>query len=273
MPLTLHARNAVINHMLGNAPYTPPTTVYLALCTADPGPNAHGASMNEVQGENGYQRRPITFSEPSNRRVTQAAEVLFPRATANYAQPVTHWAIVDTPSGAGNVIAYGALAQPRSFRLRSAPRMPQGSIFIEFTPGTGLTTYAAHGLLNMLFRGQAFPIGGTWLALSTNDMNVNPALAEPAGNGYARVRIHPNGGAAPSWSASTNGSASNVQSVLFPEATGPWGSLRSIAVVDSAATGSGNTLWFGALPETYDILVAGDQVMCDAGDVIVRFDP
>jgi hypothetical protein len=57
---TNYLRSALANHVLTNTPYTSPTTVYLALFTADL--DADGDDSDEVTGGS-YAREAISFTE------------------------------------------------------------------------------------------------------------------------------------------------------------------------------------------------------------------
>jgi len=80
-----------------------------------------------------------------------------------------------------------------------------------------------------------------WIGLSTADPGDDAAgLAEPSGNGYARVAV-----TAATWAAASGGSKSNEVAIEFPEATGSWGTVTYWCLFDAAT--SGNLLASGAL--------------------------
>src|SRR5690242_4060466 len=112
--LSNYGETALVKHIVRETAYSPAATLYLALCTADPGEAATGASMNEIANSNGYARTAITFGAVASRRVTQNATVTFPAATGGQGT-ATHWAVVDSAThGAGNVLAYGALTNSKT---------------------------------------------------------------------------------------------------------------------------------------------------------------
>lgn len=80
-----------------------------------------------------------------------------------------------------------------------------------------------------------------YVGLSTADpLDDASGLAEPSGNGYARVAT-----AGADWNASSGGSISNANDITFPEATGNWGTITHFALFD--AISGGNMLAHGSL--------------------------
>ena len=146
------AENAVVKHLTREAAYSPAATVYLALCTADPTDAATGASMSEVADSNNYSRTAITFGAASSRRVTQSGTVTFAQASGSWGT-VTHWAVVTSGTyGAGDVLASGALAVEKSVVNGNTPSVASGEVWVEITASTGLSNYAANGLLDRMFQ-------------------------------------------------------------------------------------------------------------------------
>lgn len=82
--------------------------------------------------------------------------------------------------------------------------------------------------------------------------------SEVAGGSYARVAV--------TWGAISAGSVSNSGAVTFPTATGAWGTVSHVGLLDALTTG--NMLYKGALgtPKTVGI---GDQVSFAIGALTV----
>jgi len=77
-----------------------------------------------------------------------------------------------------------------------------------------------------------------YIALSTADpLDAGTGLAEPVGNGYARI-------AHAAWNR-TAGQISNNGAVTFPAATGAWGTITHFAIMD--ALSAGNLLMSGTV--------------------------
>lgn len=79
-----------------------------------------------------------------------------------------------------------------------------------------------------------FEVAGYYMFLSTADPGEDGAgLAEPAGNGYARVAI-----SAATWNAASGGSKTNALEIAFPAATGDWGICTHFGVATASSGGS-----------------------------------
>ena len=100
---TNYLEDKIIDHMLRNQAYTPPSTVYLALFTAAPSDAGGGT---EVSGGS-YARQAVTLSAASGGASSNSADITFPQATADWGT-VTHCALMDAASG-GNMLMWTAL--------------------------------------------------------------------------------------------------------------------------------------------------------------------
>lgn len=243
--LTNAGESAVIQHLTREAAHTPAATIYVALCTADPTDAATGASMNEVANTGNYQRTAITFGAAASRRVTQSGTVTFPALTGALGT-TTHWALVTSQTyGSGTVLAHGAWNEGKALVSGNTPSFSSGSIYVELTDtsgsGYGLSNYAANGMLDRMFRNQAFTISANHLGVSTTTLTnttTGSTVGDPAGGSYARLAINPQGGAQPSWGAETGGSASNANGWSLPTATASWGTIVSSYIADAASAGN-----------------------------------
>lgn len=93
-------------------------------------------------------------------------------------------------------------------------------------------------ILDHVFNIGAYTAPSIYVALSTADpTDDGSGVAEPSGNGYARV-LHS------SWGRSGS-IVDNTGSVEFPEASGSWGTVTHFALYDAAT--SGNMLAHGTL--------------------------
>ena len=131
-----YLEDKLLDHTLryGTAPYTAPSTVYVALF-ADSGSAASAALESGTSGtgstadwgyfeiNNGsYIRQSVTFAAAgatTTGTITTNQPVSFPVASADYdtagatGNVVTHIALMDTQSG-GNVLFYGTLTTPKT---------------------------------------------------------------------------------------------------------------------------------------------------------------
>lgn len=238
--ITNFLEDELLDHVF-NATYTPPATVYLALCTADPTDAATGASMNEVADANGYARQAITFGAASSRRVTQSAQVTFPQASGAWGT-ASHWAIVDSAThGAGNALAHGAFAVPKEIVTNNTPNAANGEVYVEFAAGE-ISTFLANELLDHAFRNSAYTKPDTYVALVTTPSSDTALGTEVSGGSYARVQVNPNGGSSPTWDAAASGVVDNTDAIDFGTATASWGTMVGFAILDAAS--SGNLLFY-----------------------------
>jgi hypothetical protein len=95
--------NKIIDHMLRNQAYTPPSTVYVALFTGATGDDGSGT---EVSGGS-YARQAVTLAAASGGASSNTADITFPQATADWGT-ITHVALMDALSG-GNMLMHSAL--------------------------------------------------------------------------------------------------------------------------------------------------------------------
>jgi hypothetical protein len=114
-----YLENIILDHILRNQAFTPPSTVYVALHTADPGET--GAS--EVTGGS-YARQAVTFGAASGGAVSNTGAINFP---AMPAVTVTHASLWDA-STAGNCLWTGALAASKVINSGDTPTFPIGDI-------------------------------------------------------------------------------------------------------------------------------------------------
>lgn len=108
--LTDFLENKLLDHVLRNVAYTPPSTVYAALFTSAPGEAGGGT---EVSG-GGYARQPVSFAAAANGAASNNADIAFPVATADWGT-ITHVALFDAATG-GNMLLYGALSVAKTIQ-------------------------------------------------------------------------------------------------------------------------------------------------------------
>ena len=124
-----HLANAVLNSVLGGAPFPVPVTVHVALYTAAP-TSAGGGT--EVSG-GGYTRLPVAnnsvnFPPTTNQRKTNGSDFLFGTALADWGQIV--WAALFDEQG--NMLYAGPLSNPKSVFAGDPFKIPAGvAVFTE----------------------------------------------------------------------------------------------------------------------------------------------
>lgn len=262
--LTNYGENELLDHIF-NAAYSPVATVYLALCTSDPGEAATGASMNEVANSNNYARTAIAFSAAASKRVTQSGAVTFPQASGAWGT-VSHWAIVDTSTyGSGNVLAYGAFTEPKVIVINNTPSVPTTSVYVEVTGN--ITAVVSNKLLDLMFRNTAYSKPDTYVALTTvviTDTMTGSTITEPSGNNYSRKQVNPDGGATPEWVPASGGAITNADTITMATPSGSWGTIVGAAIV--AASSAGDLIVFDNTNIVDQAVGTNDTVQFAAGD-------
>lgn len=104
-----------------------------------------------------------------------------------------------------------------------------------------------------------------YVALSTaNPTAAGSGLAEPSGNGYARVAVTNN---TTNFPAASAGSKSNGTEIAFATPTGSWGTVTHAALFD--ASSGGNMLDFFALDASKAIDASSAPVKISAGSMTI----
>jgi hypothetical protein len=122
-----HWENAILDHLFGKGNYAPPV-IYIGLSTSDP--TDSGAGLNEPSG-NGYSRvqtAETDWSVATGGLLDNVNPITFDAATGDWGT-VTHFALFDTVS-AGNMLAYGALAQSKTISNGDTVRFASGDLSI-----------------------------------------------------------------------------------------------------------------------------------------------
>jgi hypothetical protein len=117
-----YLKNKIIKHVLGEASYTMPTNVYLALYTTNPTENDTGT---EVTGGS-YARQQLSFANASGGTKTSNTSETFSSMPTS---TVTHWGIRDASSG-GNLLYFGAFDLPIALTAGNNLPIASGDIVI-----------------------------------------------------------------------------------------------------------------------------------------------
>jgi hypothetical protein len=131
--------NKVLDHVLrySTAPYTAPSTLYLALFNNTSGnaaANLEAGTLTDetpTSGSTAYARKTITFGAASSGTSTSNATVTFDTATASWGT-ITHVAVMDGGTrGAGNVLFWGAVTTSKTIDTGDTFQVTSGNLTIS----------------------------------------------------------------------------------------------------------------------------------------------
>ncbi len=123
--------NIIGAHGLGSVDYTPVATTYIGLWTAALDDTSTGATAGEVTGGS-YARVALTNNTTnwvtwSGGATSNGIAIDFGTATANWGT-VTHACIVDTASGAGNILYHFDLTASKVINNGDSAQFPTGDL-------------------------------------------------------------------------------------------------------------------------------------------------
>lgn len=119
-----YLENELLDHVLSNAAYTSPTTVYVGLFTSDP---TDAGTGTEVSGGS-YARESASFATASGGSASTNADITFTTATANWGT-ITHVGIYDA-STAGNLLFHGAVTTSKTIESGDTFQISSGNLTI-----------------------------------------------------------------------------------------------------------------------------------------------
>lgn len=125
-----------------------------------------------------------------------------------------------------------------------------------------MSNYLENALINATLRNTAFTSPTTiYIGLYTSDPGEGNTGTEVIGGSYARVAV--------TFDAPSNGVSINSASVTFPTATGTWGTISHIGILDALTTG--NLLYYTPLDATKSI-TSGDVFTISTGNLSVTLE-
>lgn len=126
---------------------------------------------------------------------------------------------------------------------------------------SAFSNYLENKVMGHVFGGSAYSAPGTlYLALYTTDPGEANTGTEVSGGSYARQTVA---------FTVTNNLATNTSAVEFPVATGTWGTITHIGIMDALTTG--NLLAYAQLSSS-KVVSAGDALRFPAGDIDITLD-
>lgn len=135
----------------------------------------------------------------------------------------------------------------------------------------GKSDFLENGILNHIFRAVAFPTLGAsvYAALFTVAPGEGSAGTEVTGGSYARQAVTRATGNFKDPATGTQGLTENINTITFPTASAPWGTVVAAAWMD--ASSGGNMLYFNPLAVN-KVIDTGDVFKFNAGDADVSED-
>ena len=125
MSFSNYLETEILDHVFGGSAYTAPSTLYLALHTANPDEDGSGTEVTTVG--TAYARATVAFTTSGN-TTSNTAAVEYSTATANFGT-VSHVAVWDASTG-GNMLAYAALTSSKTIETGDVFRVPAGDLDI-----------------------------------------------------------------------------------------------------------------------------------------------
>ena len=125
-----------------------------------------------------------------------------------------------------------------------------------------MSNYLENALINATLRNTSYTSpAAVYVGLYTDDPGEGNTGTEVSGGSYARTAV--------TFGAPSNGVSTNSASVTFPTATGTWGTVTHVGILD--ATTSGNLLYYTALDASKSI-ASGDVFTISTGNLSVTLE-
>jgi hypothetical protein len=125
-----------------------------------------------------------------------------------------------------------------------------------------MSNFLENALINATLRNTSYTSPTTvYVGLYTTDPGEGNTGTEVSGGSYARTAV--------TFGAPSNGVSTNSASVTFPTATGTWGTVTHVGILDAST--SGNLLYYTALDASKSI-ASGDVFTISTGNLSVTLE-
>jgi len=125
-----------------------------------------------------------------------------------------------------------------------------------------MSNYLENAMINAVLRNTTYTSPATvYVALFTTDPTDANTGTEVSGNAYQRTAV--------TFGAPSNGVSTNSGAVTFPTATGSWGTVTHIGIMDAST--SGNLLFHTPL-DTSKTITSGDIFTISTGNLSVTLE-
>lgn len=125
-----------------------------------------------------------------------------------------------------------------------------------------MSNFLENALINATLRNTSYTSPTTvYVGLYTSDPGEGNTGTEVSGGSYARTSV--------TFGAPSNGVSTNSASVTFPTATGTWGTVTHIGILDAST--SGNLLYYTPL-DASKAIASGDVFTISTGNLSVTLE-
>jgi hypothetical protein len=125
-----------------------------------------------------------------------------------------------------------------------------------------MSNHLENAIINATLRNTSYTSPTTvYVGLYTTDPGEGNTGTEVSGGSYARTAV--------TFGAPSNGVSTNSASVTFPTATGTWGTVTHVGILDAST--SGNLLYYTALDASKSI-ASGDVFTISTGNLSVTLE-
>jgi hypothetical protein len=125
-----------------------------------------------------------------------------------------------------------------------------------------MSNYLENALINATLRNTSYTSpAAVYVGLYTDDPGEGNTGTEVSGGSYARTSV--------TFGAPSNGVSTNSAAVTFPTATGTWGTVTHIGILDAST--SGNLLYHTPLDSSKSI-ASGDVFTISSGNLSVTLE-
>jgi hypothetical protein len=125
-----------------------------------------------------------------------------------------------------------------------------------------MSNYLENALINATLRNTSYTSpAAVYVGLYTSDPGEGNTGTEVSGGSYARTAV--------TFGSPSNGVSTNSASVTFPTATGTWGTVTHVGILDAST--SGNLLYYTALDASKSI-ASGDVFTISTGNLSVTLE-
>lgn len=125
-----------------------------------------------------------------------------------------------------------------------------------------MSNYLEDAVINAVLRNTSYTSpAAVYVGLYTSDPGEGNTGTEVSGGSYARTAV--------TFGAPSNGVSTNSASVTFPTATGTWGTVTHIGILDAST--SGNLLYYTPLDASKSI-ASGDVFTISTGNLSVTME-